>query len=301
VTVGLPVYNGARYLRESLTSILAQSFTDFEVVVTDNASSDRTGDICRELGARDPRVRYIRNDRNLGAAANYNRAFENARGRYFKWVAHDDAYDPTFLERCVATLEADEGAVACYSPAVFIDETGKVLDHTEQILDYTVPRPSERLRRWLFDKEDGWCHPVTGVIRTETLRRTRLIGPFVGSDVTLVGELLLHGTIRRTEERVFYRRDHAGRSTAAHRTLASLTEWFDTSARHSRAYMPLWRIGVEMSRAVVRVPMTPLEKIATTAIMARWFVRARANLTRELIRWAEAGRAPVAPPGQKRS
>jgi glycosyltransferase involved in cell wall biosynthesis len=299
VTVGLPVYNGERFLEQALESFLAQSYDDFELVITDNASTDRTRDICLAYGERDSRLRYLRNDRNLGAAANYNLAFAQARGRYFKWAAHDDAYQAGYLEQCVSTLEANPALAACYSAAVFIDEAGEVIGAEDDPLDYAAERPSERLRRWVMEKEQGWCHPVTGVVRSDVLGKTRLIGPFIGSDVSLVAELLLHGGIARTPERLFCRRDHSGRSVEAHRSTQSRTAWFDTSARRTRAYMPWWRLGIEFSRAVARVPMSPLEKCACAAIMATWFARTRVRLTNELIDWAERGRGPAVPPEQR--
>lgn len=292
VSVGLPVYNGERFLAESLGSILAQTVDDLEVVITDNASTDATPEICRDFAAGDGRVRYIRNERNLGAAANYNRAFAESRGRYFKWLAHDDVYEASFIERCLEILEAHADAVACYSPARFIDESGRALDQTEQVLELGGARPSERLERWMLEKTDGWCHPVTGIIRSDVLARTPRIGAFVGSDMTLVAELLLHGPVHRTGERLFLRRDHAGRSVSAHRTTTALTEWFDTGARRVRARMPWWRMGSEVTRAVLRVPMTPLEKCRCGAIMARWFARMRGRLKEELMHWAE-GTAPT--------
>ena len=94
VSIGLPVYNGDNYLAETLDSILAQTFTDFELIISDNGSTDRTEAICRRYAAQDHRVRYVRNPSNLGAARNYKRAFELARGEYFKWNGHDDPLAP---------------------------------------------------------------------------------------------------------------------------------------------------------------------------------------------------------------
>jgi glycosyltransferase involved in cell wall biosynthesis len=291
VSIGLPVYNGERYLETALESILAQTYGDFELIVSDNASQDRTGEICLDYGSRDARIRYSRTEFNLGAAANYNRVFAASRGRYFKWAAHDDVYAPEFLSRCLETLESNPLAVLCYSPAIFIDEGGAEIGRETPTGDYSDPSRSRRFRSWVMEKRRGWCHPITGVIRSDILRRTRLIGAFVSSDVTLVGELALWGEVHRTEEYLFYRRDHPGRSTAGNRTLEQKVEWFDPSGGVRGAYMPIWRRGVEFSRAALRVPAPALEKIACAAIMARWFVRQRSGLRDELLRWAESPRA----------
>lgn len=292
VSIGLPVYNGERFLETSLRSVLTQTFEDFELIVSDNASTDRTGEICQDLAAGDARVRYSRNAENLGAAANYNRVFGLARAPYFKWAAHDDAYAPTFIERCLEVLEDDSDTVVCYSPAVFIDEDDREIGRETELLDYAHPRPSRRFHAWVVEKREGWCHPVTGVMRAEALRRTRLIAPFVGADVTLIAELVLRGRVRRTSDFLFYRRDHSGRSTAGQRTMQEMTEWFDPKARAGRAYLPRWRWGSEYMRAIARVPMPPLEKLACMAIMARWFVRSRSGLGRELARWTGTRRGP---------
>src|ERR671915_430558 len=95
VSIGLPVYNGANYLRKAVETILEQSYESLELIISDNASTDDTADICRDLSARDARIRVSRNAQNVGAARNYNIVFNAARGKYFKWAAHDDVLAPT--------------------------------------------------------------------------------------------------------------------------------------------------------------------------------------------------------------
>jgi glycosyltransferase involved in cell wall biosynthesis len=129
VSVGLPVFNGADYVAEAIASILGQTYGDFELLIQDNASTDRTGAICREFARRDSRVSYIRNPENLGAIPNYNLVFERARGRYFKWAAHDDICAPTFLERCVEVLDADSSVVLCSGQTRLINDDGSPVFH----------------------------------------------------------------------------------------------------------------------------------------------------------------------------
>ena len=111
VTIGLPVFNGERFLRESVESVLGQDFGDLELLVADNASTDATLDIVHEFAAADRRVRVLRSDRNRGAAWNYNRLVGEARGELFRWHAHDDVLLPAAVQRCVTALDADPGAV----------------------------------------------------------------------------------------------------------------------------------------------------------------------------------------------
>ena len=108
VTIGMPVYNGAALVGAALESILAQTLTDFELIISDNASTDATAEVCRSYAAKDRRIRYYRNEKNLGAAPNFNRVVELATNGvpYFKWAAHDDVIAPTFLEKCARVLDA---------------------------------------------------------------------------------------------------------------------------------------------------------------------------------------------------
>ena len=127
VSVGMPVYNGERYIAQAIESILSQTFPDFELIICDNASTDATEGMCLEYAAEDPRVRYYRNDRNRGAAWNHNRVVELARGEYFRWQCHDDYCDATLLERCLAVLHGDPSVVLCYPQFVRVDEQGRRL------------------------------------------------------------------------------------------------------------------------------------------------------------------------------
>ena len=127
VSIGIPVYNGEKYLAAALDSLLAQSFRDFEIVISDNASTDRTAEICRCYQNKDARVRYFRSDQNLGAAWNHNRVIELSSAPLFKWAACDDLHDPLYLARCVDALHNDSGVVLSHTYLRVIDEEGKAL------------------------------------------------------------------------------------------------------------------------------------------------------------------------------
>jgi glycosyltransferase involved in cell wall biosynthesis len=127
VSIGLPVYNGARYLREALDSLLSQTFDDFELIICDNASTDDTGTIARDYAARDSRIRYYRNETNIGAPRNFNRAFALSERRYFKWASYDDALTPTFIQACVDVLDRDPGVVLVFTRGQIIDPDGNIL------------------------------------------------------------------------------------------------------------------------------------------------------------------------------
>jgi glycosyltransferase involved in cell wall biosynthesis len=283
VSIGLPVYNGERYISEAIESILGQTYTDFELIISDNASTDRTEPICLSYAAKDPRVKYSRNEKNLGAADNYNRVFEVSRGRFFKWAAHDDICTPEFVQRCVEVLEKDPTVVLCYPKSIFIDEEGKPLREYIEEVDYTDPRPHRRLRTWLLDRPGGWCNLVFGVIRSNALRQTALIGKYDSSDYILVGELALLGKLHQLPDHLFLRRDHPGRSALAHPGPQKSTAWFDSSAKPRRVYFPTWRWFGEYLKAVGRVRIGAADRVRAAAMVLRWSIRVRYRLKRELV------------------
>ncbi len=127
LTIGIPVYNGARYVREAIEASLAQTDVDLEVVVADNASTDATAEICRDLAARDPRVRYVHFDEHLGVAGSYSRTFGLCTSEYFKWAASDDLFHPTFAANALTGLRSRPDAVLCYSEAAVLDRRGQRL------------------------------------------------------------------------------------------------------------------------------------------------------------------------------
>jgi glycosyltransferase involved in cell wall biosynthesis len=138
--MGLPVYNGEAYLEEAMASILAQDFEDFELIVSDNASTDATEDICRRLAGRDSRIRYHRFDHNVGGARNFNHVFEMSSAPYFKWVADDDVHASCHLRRCVEVLDSAPREVALvYPKTVLIDKTGASLGYYEDRMDIRWP------------------------------------------------------------------------------------------------------------------------------------------------------------------
>ena len=126
VSIGVPVFNGENYVEQALGSVLAQTMGDFEIVVSDNASTDRTSMICQDLAATDRRIRYYRNERNLGAGANYNLAFHQSRGTYFKWMGDDDRLTPTYVSRCVEVLDDDPTLILVTTQQAHVAPDGAV-------------------------------------------------------------------------------------------------------------------------------------------------------------------------------
>ncbi|MCB0209174.1 MAG: glycosyltransferase family 2 protein [Anaerolineae bacterium] len=258
VSIGVPVYNGENFLAEALDSLLAQTFPDFEIIISDNGSTDTTEAICRSYAARDQRIRYYRQKENLGASKNFNFTFEKSAGEFFKWAAHDDVLVPTFLEQCIRILDSYPTVVVSYPQTLFIDGDSIPQDHYADHLHLRSKKPYERFHQ--FFANPGWCHPVFGLIRTDVLRKTPLIGNYPRSDRNLIGELALHGEIYEIPQPLFLRRLHPQISTEVNTTERALAAWFDPKKKGKRVF-PRWRRFYEYLRAITHAPLNGSERI----------------------------------------
>lgn len=255
VSIGMPVNNGERFVEEALASLLAQTFDDYELIVVDNGSTDRTPEICRGLAERDRRIRFVRSDVNRGAAWSFNRVFELSSGRYFKWAAYDDLCAPSFVERCVAALEESPAAVLAHPKTRLIDDEGRVLRDHDDGLDLRSPEPHRRLGQLVLAL--AYANPVYGVIRASALRRTRLLGSYPSADYVLLAELALLGTFLEVPERLFLRRIHPAMSRSANPTGAQAAAWFDPRPTRRRFRTEGWRLFGEHFVAIARTPIAP--------------------------------------------
>ena len=227
----MPVYNGANYIEEAIQSILTQTYSDFELIISDNASTDSTAEICQAYVKQDSSIRYYRNEKNLGAAKNFNRVFELAQGKYFKWAAHDDLIAPDFLEKCVEVLHKDPSLVLASPKAKIIDENGKVSQNHDLKLKTNSPNTFVRFSALLRGHE---CFEIFGLIPVSALKMTPLIGNYGHGDGVLLARLALQGRFYQIPEYLFFPRRHPQQSMntfgAYSRVLPdyhSYSVWFD--------------------------------------------------------------------------
>lgn len=219
LSIGLPVYNGQNYLSGCLQSLLGQSFCDFELVISDNGSTDHTQDICRAFARKDSRVRYIRQDRNLGAAGNFDFVLHAARAPLFKWAAHDDLHAPTYVAECVRLLDSRPDAVLAHSLTQVIDAQGVPLSREEMPHLYDpAGRPLDhaagRVRFLHIVLHTQWCFEIFGVMRRKLAIAAGGHRAFYGADKVLLAKLAMHGPMLRVPEALFLRREHPGNSTS---------------------------------------------------------------------------------------
>ena len=280
VTVGLPVFNGDAYLEAAIDGVLAQEYTDLELIISDNASTDRTGEICEQYAAKDDRVVYIRNKENIGAAPNYNQVVRMARGEYFKWHSHDDICGPGFVARCIEVLDRDPGVVLAYPRAAQIDDNGDVVKHYESVVYATEDNPGARARSML--RYETPCLESFGLTRTDQLLRTSMIGPYSGSDRTLFLELALLGRFHEVPQEEFFHRQHAERSVQKFKDDRQRNAWFDPK-RADKHTSPRWRNFGEYARALATAPVPVGERAVGMTALPRWAAENGRSLAGELV------------------
>ena len=289
-SIGLPVYNGERYLDATIRSILGQDYADLELIVCDNASTDGTADICLLHAANDPRLRYHRQPRNLGAGPNYDDCFHRARGRYFKWAAHDDLLAPDHLARAVAALEAAPDAVLCTTGITEIGPEDEVRRrYANGFPGIDAAEPARRLGAVIHTSHQ--CEDFFGLFRRAALIGSGLHGTYSGSDRVLLAEMALRGPWVSVDAPVFLHREHPQRYTRAlllkDRREAAL--WQDSSAAAQRAstqfHLNVWR---HYWRAIHRSVRDPAERRACQFELLRWWLTDghAADVARDLARAA---------------
>jgi glycosyltransferase involved in cell wall biosynthesis len=300
LSIGLPVYNGQQYLGESIEALLNQSYQDFELIISDNASTDTTADICLRYKKNDSRIRYIRQPRNIGLAPNHNFVFQQARGEFFKWAASDDLYGRDLLDCCVTALDENPGVVLAQSYAGSIDGDGKVTQSFEYPLATDLPRAPDRFRSILFgssglftkngidlrgivnDDNDGIIRAEDsyGVMRAEVLRRVAPLGSYHHSDRILICEIALNGPFHTTPQWLHFRREYPGRAYRAQPTVHGRCVILDP-ARASKLRHPAARLIAEYLwgyvAAISRAPISAAERRECYGHLVQWVVNRAAS------------------------
>jgi glycosyltransferase involved in cell wall biosynthesis len=283
ISVGLPVYNGERYLVGAIEALLAQDLDDFELLISDNASDDATAAIAGAYAKRDPRVRYHRNQRNLGLAGNFNRLVELARGRY-------DWHPPQTLRRCIEALEREPTAMLCGSAVAIMDEDGHVFDEWHPSADLTAPQAHVRFHRLIWTM--GETHPLFAVMRTDALRRTSLVQGYLGTDRVLLAELILMGSFLQLPEILHhYRQPRMLQAPPPPEVTGAQVSVILDPANRGRLRMRTWRLCYEHLGVVARAPVAPWHKPWLAAdVLARFGGRDSRRMAAEVY---HAGRVLV--------
>lgn len=293
LSIGLPVYNGEEYLAESIDALLGQSYEDFELIISDNASTDSTAEICQRYAKQDSRIRYIRQPRNIGLAPNHNFVFRQSRGELFKWAAADDLYGRELLERCVSALDEHPDVVLAHSFEAAIDADGNLTQSLDYPLATDSPSAPERFRSilfgssGLFESSDPDVRGFTrvdnngilracdeyGVIRADVMRKIAPHGSYHHSDRIIACEIALHGRFHITPEWLYFRREYPDRTYNASPTVHGRCAVLDP-ARASRLRHPAVRLLAEYFwgyvTAIQRAPLSAADRRECYRSLAQW-------------------------------
>jgi glycosyltransferase involved in cell wall biosynthesis len=282
LSVGLFVYNGERFLEEALHSILNQTFTDFELIISDNASTDRTGEIALAYAKRDDRIRYYRSEKNMGAGWNVRRVYELATGKYFRQAAVDDLMEPDLLRRCVEILESDPCCVVAYARTKEVDENGTFIGNYVPPAKADSNDPVARFREMLLVL--SWCYQIFGVMRMSALRQIPPQGSYVNGDGVLLARMSLLGRFYEIPEHLFISRHHSAQSSRTlpvrlkqprrfrltHRYCAlPPPEWWDP-AKTGAITFPEFRQLLEYFLSIYRAPLGARQKLRCYSVLLPW-------------------------------
>jgi glycosyltransferase involved in cell wall biosynthesis len=279
ISIGLPVYNGEAFLAAAIDTLLAQTFRDFELIISDNASTDGTEAICRDRAARDARIRYVRSEVNQGAMRNFNGVVSLARGEYFKWAAHDDMHEPAYLERCVEALDRHPDVVLACTRLIDIDDDGTRKPVDVPHLRWDSPRPNVRFRA--LANPHHRCESVFGVIRTAVLRKTMLLSDYAGCDRVLLAQIALAGKFYEVPEVLFLHREHKKRSTKEFKSEQTRSAWFNP-ARAGRPDMPHVKMLRGYWRVIRRADVPAADKLVCCLMLIPWTIRNRPGLSKDV-------------------
>jgi Glycosyl transferase family 2 len=278
VTIGLPIYNGSKWLDETLLSLRQQTFGDFELVVSDNCSTDDSWGICQRHAALDPRIKLLRHPANIGANRNYLSVLGCARGRYFKWAACGDLCAPTFLEECIKVLEEDPLTVlAAPATSIFssaVTDSTLYVDDIQLLDEDAADRFIGLLRRMRLN------NAMNGVLRRDALQKALPLGIFLRADILLMAELALLGKFALVPRPLFYRRMLPETATRL-RSDEDAEVHLDPAAVR-RLTWQTWRYCLRLIRIAFRSAPTPSAKFRAMAEGFRVLAWSRRDLAQEL-------------------
>jgi glycosyltransferase involved in cell wall biosynthesis len=229
----MPAYNGGRYLARALDSLLNQDYPNWELVISDDRSTDETESVGRDYARRFEHIRYIRQESNLGEMANFNYALDQARGPYFMWAADHDLWDKTFISRCVSGLEANPAAVLAYPQCLLIDENDAVVEEMDDQIDVCQASALARYKHLIWRL--AICNMIYGVARRDAMVATGGYLDVLGPDRLVLARLAMQGQIVRVGGHLFLRRRNRPPETDDEQRTRQLSDLNPVKAGERRA------------------------------------------------------------------
>jgi glycosyltransferase involved in cell wall biosynthesis len=276
VSIGLPVYNGEKFVAEAIQCVLNQTYSNWELIICDNHSSDRTVAICRQFADQDSRIRLYQNARNMGASFNYNEVFRLSRGQYFKWIAHDDLFAGQFIERCVQELEKNESVVLVSPRICHVDADGRPLREQGSELSVSGATAESRATRLMSLAAQGsdfiWL--AYGLFRRDVVESSGAMGLHAGDDQVLLFKIALRGCIKQIGDQLFFRREHAEASTCKRGSTVRERAKFAYADDNRRLVLPWCRLLKEHLTCVMNSSIPFWGRLRCTTAVLRRFLAA---------------------------
>lgn len=274
VTIGLPVFNEAEFIEQALASLLQQDYTNIEFIVSDNASTDATLNICERAAATDPRIRILRSNTNEGSAVNFARCLIGARGELFLWAAGHDLWSTNMVSQCVAALKSHPGAVIAVPESRWINSESHPFGSNASVLDTRGMDPLARLFTLLWAN----MHPIYGLTRTAALRNAGPLPDHTGSDLVMLARMVLVGDIVPARNAVWSRRQVRPPETMRDRQ----RRYRSSQYKLGGSGFALCRLAWEILRTVWASALPFADKIAFTLAFP-WMLPARYLVARRRV------------------
>jgi glycosyltransferase involved in cell wall biosynthesis len=261
VSIGMPIYNEEKFLEASVASILNQDYDNFELIISDNASSDKTELICLELAQKDSRIKYIRNDINIGAIANFSQVFDLATGEYFMFAGGHDLWSLDFIKNCLKTLQEFPSSVLAFPSTIWINEADQPISKETPFYD---TRGFDVISRYLFVLW-GPMNPVYGLIRMDALKKVRVDIQMLGGDLIILIELSFLGQFAYVNDASWYRRIKNGEESRKQKIQRYKDTLFSRFTILSSILLHL-KIPFELFRSIFKAKLNFLDKLSVFLI-----------------------------------
>jgi len=208
LTVGFPIYNGEKFLKRRLDNILTQSYNNFLIIISDNASTDKTEQICKEYQKIDPRITYVKQTKNLGGINNFLWLINNSNTEYFVWAAADDIWSPDFLENNIKNLQNNGDNVGSIGYVYYFDDERFSVDtfdknnYTKQHVRSTDGTYEQRLQKYVNFNQTSALYSI---FRTNILKKSVVQHAIVAWDTALIFRALKYGNFAVDQQSSMYR------------------------------------------------------------------------------------------------
>lgn len=279
VTIGMPLFNEEQFLQSALLSMLEQNYENIEIIISDNCSTDKTVEICKNFTQQYSHLSIYQTDRNIGSLANFIRVLEMAQGQYFLWAAGHDLWSKNYISECVNALEAHDNATIAFGTPSWINANGLPFNRQPSWFDTRSMSSVERFYTVFW----GSMNPILGVIRRESLLKTPIINT-VGSDLIMLSNLALLGEFIHVPECSWCRREFRLEATHSDKINRYKTAEQGFSKSIAARLFPLLRLPFELIKLVVRCEVPGTDKVIILislipSLLSRYLVGKRKKYT----------------------